>query len=59
MQERQRSLSAVQDWTSCRAQASSHVPSVTLEWAATASSAIVEALGAQEMQWAQALEKRP
>ena len=43
----------------CRVQASFHALSVALEWAATASSAMAEALGAQEMQWAQALEKRP
>ena len=46
-----------------------HVPSVALEWAAKASSAMaastgctrnaVGSLGAQEMQWAQALEKGP
>ena len=37
MQERQRSWSAVWNWTSCRVQASFHAQSVTLEWAATAS----------------------
>ena len=36
MQESQRSRSAVQALTSCRVQASFHVLSVTLEWAATA-----------------------
>ena len=39
MQERQRSWSVVRGWISCRVQASSHVLSVALEWAATASSA--------------------
>ena len=37
MQERQRSWSVVRYWTSCRVQVSFHAPSVTLEWAATAS----------------------
>ena len=46
-------------WTSCRVQMSFNVPSAALEWAATASSAMVQALGAQEMQWAQALDKGP
>ena len=45
MQERQRSLSAVRDWTSCRVQASFHVLSVALEWAATASSAMPASTG--------------
>ena len=45
MQERQRSWSAVLDWTSCRVQASLHVPSVALEWAATASSAMAASTG--------------
>ena len=40
MQERQRLWSAVRDWTSCRVQASFRAPSVALEWAATASSAM-------------------
>ena len=39
--------------------ASFHAPSVALEWAATASSAMAASTGAQEMQRAQALEKRP
>ena len=56
MQQRQRSWYAVPDWTSCRVQVSFHVPFVTLEWAVTA---WLQALGAQEMQWAQALDKRP
>ena len=55
MQERQRSWSVVEAWTSCRVQASFHVLSIALEWAATASSA----MGAQEMQWAQTLEGGP
>ena len=59
MQERWISWSAVQAWTSCRVQVSFHVPSVALEWAATASSAMAASMGAQEMQWAQALDKRP
>ena len=37
----------------CRVQESFHAPSVALEWAATASSA----MAAKEMQWAQALGK--
>ena len=59
MQERQRSWSAVQDWTSCRVQASFHAPSVALEWQQQHLLQWLQALGAQEMQWAQALEKRP
>ena len=39
MQERWRSWYAVWAWTSCIVQASFHVPSVALEWTATASSA--------------------
>ena len=39
MLERQRSWSVVQDWISCRVQASSHALFVALDWAATASSA--------------------
>ena len=49
----------VWDWTSCRVQTSFHAPSVALEWAATASSAMAVSTGCQEMQWAQALEKGP
>ena len=45
MQERQRLWSAVRDWTSCRVQVSFHARSVTLEWAATASSAIAASTG--------------
>ena len=45
MQERQRSRSAVRDWTSCRVQASFHALSVTLEWAAIASSAMAASTG--------------
>ena len=45
MQERQRSWSAVRDWTSCRIQASFHALSVPLEWAATASSAMAACTG--------------
>ena len=45
MQERQRSWSVVWAWTSCRVQASFHAPSVALEWAATASSAIAASSG--------------
>ena len=45
MQERQRSWSAVWDWTSCRVQASFHAQSVALEWAATASSAMAASPG--------------
>ena len=45
MQERQRSWSAVRDWTSCRVQASFHALSVALEWAATASSAMAASTG--------------
>ena len=41
----------------CRVQLSLHEPSVALDWAATASSAMAAALGLQEMQWAQALGK--
>ena len=33
------------DWTSCRVLASFHAPSVALEWAATASSAMVASTG--------------
>ena len=33
------------DWTSCRVQASFHAPSVALEWAATASSAMAASTG--------------
>ena len=32
-------------WTACRVQASFHVPSVALEWAATASSAMAASTG--------------
>ena len=53
------SWSVVRDWTACRVQASCHVPSVALELAATASSAMAASTGSQEMQWAQALDKRP
>ena len=42
---RQRSWSAVGDWTSCRVQASFHALSVALEWAATASSAMAASTG--------------
>ena len=59
MQERQRSWSVVWDLTSCRVQASFHAPSVALERAATASSAMAASTGCTEMQWAQALDKRP
>ena len=45
MQERRRSLSVEQAWTSCRVQASFPVPSVTLDWAATASSAMAASIG--------------
>ena len=45
MQVRQRSWSVVQGWISCRVQASSHVLSVTLEWAASASSAKAVSIG--------------
>ena len=45
MQERQRSRSAVRDWTSCRVQVSFHALSVALEWAATASSAMAASAG--------------
>ena len=45
MHERQRSWSAVRDWTSCRVQASFHVLSVALKWAATASSAMAASTG--------------
>ena len=45
MQERQRSWSAVGDWTSCRVQASFHALSVALELAATASSAMAASTG--------------
>ena len=45
MQERQRSWSVVRAWTSCRVKASFHVPSVALEWAATASSATAASTG--------------
>ena len=45
MQERQRSWSAVRDWTSCRVQAIFHAQSVALEWAAAASSAMAASTG--------------
>ena len=45
MQERQRSWSAVQDWTSCRVQVSFHAQSVALEWATTVSSAMAASTG--------------
>ena len=45
MQERQRSWSVVQAWTSCRVQVSFHAPTVALEWAATASSATAASTG--------------
>ena len=58
MQERQRSWSAVWDWTSCRVQASFHAPSSL--WSGQQQHLqLLQALGAQEMQWAQALDKRP
>ena len=59
MQERRRPWSVVRAWTSCRVQASFHAPSVAQEWAATASSEMAANSGAQEMQWAQALDKGP
>ena len=43
--ERPRSWSVVQAWTCCRVQASFHEPSVALEWAATASSAMPASTG--------------
>ena len=46
-------------WTSCRVQASFHVPCVALEWAQQHLLQWLQALGAQEMQWAQVLDKRP
>ena len=56
MQERQRSWYVARAWSFCRVQASSHVPSAALEWAATASSENgLQALAAQEMQWTLAL----
>ena len=45
MQERRRSWSVVLAWTSCRVQASFHAPSIALEWAATASSAMAASTG--------------
>ena len=45
MQKRRWSWSAVRAWISCRVQASFRVPSVTLEWAATASSAMAASTG--------------
>ena len=45
MQERRRSWSVVRAWTSCRVQASYHVPSVALEWVATASTAVAASSG--------------
>ena len=45
MQARQRSWSVVWAWTSCRVQMSYNVPSVALEWAATASSAMAASTG--------------
>ena len=38
-------MTVVWAWTSCRVQASFPVPSVTLEWAVTASSAMAESTG--------------
>ena len=46
-------------WTSCRVQASFHVPSVALEWAATASSSMTASTGCTRNAVAQALEKGP
>ena len=46
-------------WTSCRVQASFHAPSVALEWAATASSAMAASTGCKEMQWLKRLTKDP
>ena len=40
-------------------QASFHAPCVAQEWAATESSEMAANTGAQEMQWAQALDKGP
>ena len=51
MQERQRSWSAVRDWTFCRVQTSFHKPSVVLEWAATASSAMAASTGCTRTRW--------
>ena len=45
MQERRRSWSVVRAWTSCRVPSSFHVQSVTMEWAATASSAMAVSTG--------------
>ena len=59
MHERQRSWSAVRDWTPCRVQVSSfHALS---HWSGQQQHLLqwLQALGAQEMQWAQALDKRP
>ena len=45
VKERQRSSSAVRAWTFCRVQVTFRAPSVTLEWAATASSAMAASTG--------------
>ena len=45
MQERRRSWFVVRAQTPCRVQASFHEPSVALEWAATASSAMAASTG--------------
>ena len=57
---KRRSWSVVQAWTSCRVQVSFHVLSVALEWAASQQQHLLQwlqALGAQEMQWAQVLDR--
>ena len=59
MQERQRSWSAVWDWTSCRVQASFHAPSVAQEWAATASSAMAASTGCTRNAVGSCLTKDP
>ena len=51
--------SVVRGWISCRVQASSHVLSVALEWAATASSAKAVSTGYIRCAWAQALDRGP
>ena len=59
MQVRQRSWSAVRNWTSCRVQASFYVPSVTLEWGATASSAMAASTGCTRNAVGSSAWKRP
>ena len=59
MQEKWRSRFVVWAWTSCRVQVNFHVLSVARKWEQQHLLQWLQALGAQEMQWDQVLDKRP